>query len=381
MRVIITDCKYKMSLAPLWELHRAGYDTVCGEYADVPEKDLLGSRSGSCGALLRWPREDCAAKNIAAACSASDVILPVGRATLQSFAEHPELKEHNPFLVSDPDTLAWADDKARIWKLAEELDIPVPGTVFLPEGTAPEDFAAQVRYPCIIKYRNGEALGLKSYERYSIARSEDAFVRAYRRMDAISASPLIQDYLGGQDVGVAVVMDGQSRPVDFLCYVSDREYPLSGGPTCLCRTVFDRKLLRYACDLLQAIRFRGIAMLDFKGSVERPFLLEINPRLWGSAALAAVSGSTFFESDGKAAQGLAQPIDPETCTPSYRLNARMKFVPHCYMAVLSELKQGKIGAAGRDLCASLSPSVKDGVYLRGDSKPFFRYVSNLLSKG
>ena len=381
MRVVITDCKYKMSLAPLRELHEVGYETVCGEYDDVPDKLLLGSRSRSCGAVLKWSREGNAAENIAAACAEGDVILPVGRATLQSFAEHPELKVRNPFLVSDPDTLDLADDKSRIWALAGELGVPTPATVFLPEGSTPEDFAAQVRYPCIIKYRNGEALGLKSHERYSIARNEEEFVRAYRRMDAISPSPLIQDYLGGQDVGVAVVMDEDSRPVDFLCYVSEREYPLSGGPTCLCRTVFDRQLLRYACDLLQAIHFRGIAMLDFKGSVERPFLLEINPRIWGSAALAAVSGSTFFESYVKAAQGIAEPLDPDTCVPSYRLDARMKFMPHCYMAVLAELKQGRAGAAWHDLRASLSPAVKDGLYVRGDGKPFSRYISNLLSKG
>ena len=381
MRVVITDCKYKMSLAPLRELRAEGYDAVCGEYEDVPEKLWLGSQSRSCGAVLRWPRGETAAEGIAAACAPGDVILPVGRATLQSFAEHPELKERNPFLASDPDTLALADDKSRIWALAKELGIPAPGTVFLPEGIAPEDFAGQVRYPCILKYRNGEALGLKSHERYSIVRSEEGFAAAYRRMDAVSPLPLIQDYLGGQDVGVAVVMDENSRPVDFLCYVSDREYPLSGGPTCLCRTVFDRQLLRYACSLLQDIGFRGIAMLDFKGSAEQPFLLEINPRLWGSAALAAVSGATFFESYVKAALGEARPLDLDTCMPTYRLGVRMKFMPHCYLAALAELKQGRLGDAWRDLRAALAPSVKDGVYLRGDGKPFSRYLSNLLNKG
>ena len=370
-----------MALAPLRELRAAGYDAVCGEYEDVPEKLWLGSRSRSCGAALHWPRGGIAAEEIAAACAPGDVILPVGRATLQSFAEHPELKEHNPFLVSDPDTLALADDKSRIWALAKELGVPTPETVFLPEGMAPEDFAGQVRYPCILKYRNGEALGLKSHERYSIARSEAEFAAAYRRMNAVSTSPLIQDYLGGQDVGVAVVMDEHSRPVDFLCYVSDREYPLSGGPTCLCRTVFDRQLLRYACELLQAIGFRGIAMLDYKGSAERPLLLEIYPRVWGSAALAAVSGATFFESYVKASLGDAQPLDLDVCMPTYRLDARMKFMPHCYLAALAELKQGRPGDAWHDLRSALSPAVKDGIYLRGDGKPFFRYLSNLLSKG
>ncbi len=380
MRVVITDSKYKMALAPLRELHRAGYSVACGEYDDVPDHLLLATRSRCCAETLRWPRTDNAAAQIAAACSEGDVVLPVGRATLQSFAEHPEEQKRVHFCVADPASLAWADDKSRVWALARELGVPTPETVFVSEEADVRDFAREVRYPCIIKYRNGEALGLKSYERYSIARNEAEFVRAYTRMNAISAGPLIQDYLTGQDIGVAVVMDGQSRPVDFLCYVSEREYPLSGGPTCLCKPVFARQLLQYACALLGAISFRGIAMLDFKGTLERPCLLEINPRLWGSAALAEVSGATFFESYVQAALGQAQPLDLETCTPRYRLDARMKFMPHCFMAAAAELKQGKAGAALHDLSNSLRPGVRDGVYRRGDSAPFRRYAGNLLKK-
>lgn len=378
MRVIITDCKYKMAVPPARALRAAGYDVLCGDYADVPDKLRLASRSRSCGGELTWPRAENAAAAIAAACREGDVVLPVGRATLQSFAEHPELKDRVRFLTSAPETLAYADDKARVRALAEELGVPTPHTDFLPQGMSPAEFAPQVRYPCIIKYRNGEALGLKSHERYAIARDAAAFVREYTRMDAISPSPLIQDYLTGQDVGVAVVMDADSRPVDFLCYVSDREYPLSGGPTCLCRTVFDRKLLQYACDLLAAVRFRGIAMLDFKGSVERPFLLEINPRIWGSAALAEISHATFFESYVKAALGTARPLDLARCEPAYRVGARMKFAPHCFLAAAAQLRGGDRARGWRDLRASLSPSVRDGLFSCRDPQPFFRYFVNLL---
>ena len=376
MRVIITDSKYKMAVGPARQLHAVGYRVCCGDYDDIPESLLLASRSKSCDERLTWSRGGAPAAAIAAACAPGDVVLPVGRATLQSFAEHPALQQQLHFLVSAPEVLALADDKAKIHALAKELDIPVPHTDFLPAGVSPEVFAAQLHYPCIIKYRNGEALGLKSHERYAIARSAQDFVREYQRMDAVSPSPLIQSYLAGQDVGVAVVMDAHSRPVDFLCYVSDREYPLSGGPTCLCRTIFDRKLLRYACKLLCAISFRGIAMLDFKGSAAQPYLLEINPRIWGSAALSEIAGATFFESYVKAALGTAVPLDLDTCTPSYRLGARMKFMPHCFLAAAAELRAGRIGDAWSDLRSSVC--VRDGLFSCQDTRPFFRYFANLL---
>jgi predicted ATP-grasp superfamily ATP-dependent carboligase len=194
-----------------------------------------------------------------------------------------------------------------------------------------------------------------------------------------SGEILVQDYLTGQDVGAAIVMDENSRPVDFILYVSHREYPLSGGPTCLCETVFNRDLLKYASAILTQLKFQGIAMLDFKGSPEKPYLLEINPRIWGSAGLCHVSGSTFFQSYVKAAMGTAEPLDLDTCEPNYQVGARMKFVPHCFLAALSLMKKGRAGEALKDLGAALSPKVKDGLALRGDNSPFRRYMINLFS--
>ena len=233
-------------------------------------------------------------------------------------------------------------------------------------------------YPCILKYRDGEALGLKSWERYAVVKNKGEFLREYDRMRSVSPDLLIQRYLGGQDIGAAVVMDRQSRPVDFLLYVSELEYPLAGGPTCLCRTVFDRKLLGYACRILTELRFQGIAMLDFKGSLESPCLLEINPRVWGSAALAAVAGSTFFESYVKACLDQAEPLDLASCAPAYRLNARMKFTPHIFLAGAKELRAGKAREGLSHLAAGISSGVRDGVFAPGDRKPGIRYLKNLM---
>jgi predicted ATP-grasp superfamily ATP-dependent carboligase len=378
MKVIVTDCKYKMSLAPIRSLHDGGYEVVCGEYDDVPDKALLGSRS-KCGAgLLRYGRQT-PAQSIAALCDDGDVILPTGRVTLRSLGEHPELKSRVAFLASDPATLDRADDKAYIRELARRLDIPAPETFYQQPEETDEALAGRVNYPAIIKYKNGEALGLKSWERYTVASTPAELIAGLEKLRRRSDELLVQDYLTGQDVGAAVVMDDKSRPVDFILYVSDREYPLSGGPTCLCRTVFDRQLLKYACKILAELNFTGIAMLDFKGSPEQPYLLEINPRIWGSAALCHVAGSSFFTSYVKAAQGIGSPLDLDTCQPTYPVGARMKFVPHCLLAALSLLKQGRVGPAFHDVRAALSPKVRDGLAQRGDNRPFRRYLINLFT--
>ena len=73
-------------------------------------------------------------------------------------------------------------------------------------------------------------------------------------------------------------------------------------------------------------------MLDFKATKTGLFLLEVNPRLWGSAALATAAGASLFESWVQATMGQAELLDVSTCQPGYQLGVRMKFFPHCLLA-------------------------------------------------
>ena len=377
MRVLVTDSHYKMSLAPVRSLHEAGYHVACGDYDDIPDKLNLGAGSKCCQQVMRWARAERAAEEIAALCDKGDVILPVGRDTLRSFAARPELKQRVHFLTSDLETLDLADDKAAIAKLAKELDILVPETHDLTPQTDLAALADTLRYPAIVKYHNGEQMGLHSHERYTIVRDQAQFLQAYETMGKRSTALLVQDYLVGNDVGVAVVMDDHAQPVDFLCYVSKLEYPISGGPTCLCETFFDRKLLQDACKLLQAIGFKGIAMLDFKRSGDRSYLLEINPRVWGSASLAHICHASFFESYVRAAMGTATVLDVASCEPSYAIGAKMKFFPQCLVAAMKEFTGGHRRAAWSHGCSALSVSVRDGLFQCRDSKPYTRYLFNV----
>lgn len=376
MEIVITDIRYKMALAPLWSLEQAGYDVICGEYEDIPDEQCLGFYSKYCKKTIRWPRLPEPALAIAGACPAGSVVLPAGRETLRSFARHPSQRVR--VLVPPLEVLDRADDKQAVQQLAQSLGIATPVTYLRQPEESLSEMAGRLRYPVILKHRNGEALGLKSWQRYRIAWQPEQFPALYEELAAVAPQPVVQDYLTGRDVGVAMVMDAQSRPVDFFCYESQREYPLAGGPTCLCRTIMDRELVQDAARLLSALRFQGLAMLDFKAAPTGACLLEINPRLWGSAALATAAGSTLYESWYKATLGDHTPLDLATCVPGYTVGVRMKFFPHCLLAACKELGKGKPGAFFRDLGASLHPGIPDGVRLRGDRDPGRRYMKNLL---
>ena len=189
-----------------------------------------------------------------------------------------------------------ADDKNAICQIAKRIGVPTPFTTSISEHENVAAMADSVRFPCIIKYRNGELMGKKPKERYTVVHDRDAFIRAYTEMQMEDENPIASDYISGHDLGVAVVMNRMHEPVSFLCYESLREYPIQGGPTCYLRTIYSPRMVEYSIRLLQEIGFTGIAMLDFKGTPDNPYFLEINPRLWGSAAITYLSGCDFFES-------------------------------------------------------------------------------------
>jgi ATP-grasp domain-containing protein len=79
----------------------------------------------------------------------------------------------------------------------------------------------------------------------------------------------------------------------LFAYVRDREVPLSGGVSVVRRSIpLTPSLRRYTTALLGAIKWHGIAMVEFKydEATERYTLMEINGRFQASTALSLDAG-------------------------------------------------------------------------------------------
>lgn len=374
-----------MALGAIRELGKKDYKITAVDFESVPKNERLGffSKYTHQTAQVRED-EKLFVKDISLICqNERPVLIPTNRKSLNIVIDNSdELLNFCDFIVPDKETLLIADDKKKIAKVAKESLIPIPKTTSLEEHESVEEMSKAVHYPCIIKFRNGEAMGKKPFDRYKIVNNEDEFIKAYKKMHSEDEFPIASDYIGGNDIGVAVVMDKNSQPVDFICYESLREYPIEGGPSCYLKTVFDRNLLKYAVTLLQKINFKGIAMLDFKGTLESPFFLEINPRIWGSAPICDVSNSCFFESYVKAASGNSKPIDVDNCKPRYTLNKKMRFTPQSFACFLSLMKKSdnKSKVFKEYLLSFFDLQVSDGLFSFDDMLPYFKYLINFTKR-
>ena len=74
-----------------------------------------------------------------------------------------------------------------------------------------------------------------------------------------------------------------------------RENPPTGGASVCAVSIYDGKLLDYGRRLLDALNWHGVAMVEFKRDrlSGELYLMEINPKLWGSHDLAIASGMDF----------------------------------------------------------------------------------------
>ena len=381
--VLVTDTKYRMSLSPIWELAGKGYAVTAIGYEDVPANERLGFYSKLVSARELVTDESFCHRIGEIAKDSRPVLLPGNRRSLEHMIDNREhLMSYCDFLIPERQSLELADDKEAMYHVAQKIGVPVPTTTSLSEHESVSDMADCVRYPCIIKYRNGEVLGKKPADRYAVVLDRDTFIRTYERMHAIDPNPIASDYIEGHDLGVAVVMSRDQELIDFICYESLREYPIEGGPTCFLKTIYSKKLLDYSVRLLKEIRFTGIAMLDFKGTPEDPFFLEINPRLWGSAAITYISRSNFFESYVKGAQGIAEPMSTETAAPQYALGRKMRFTPQAIACFASHMKHSPhtMRIFLQYIRSLLDPTVRDGLFTLRDPMPYVKYIQNLMQR-
>ena len=227
----------------------------------------------------------------------------------------------------------------------------------------------------MLKYRNGEKLGLSAERRYTIARTPQEFIRRYDTMHDVQPPVIVQEYIPGSGLGVSVLMDAQHRPVRVFCHRRTREYPASGGPSTACRSDWFPALAEHAVRLLAALRFVGFAMVEFKGSPQNAQLLEINPRLWGSYPLAPLSGAGLADAYVKTLYGVEP---PKTIRCRYTEGVRMQYFINDCLAGLGYLGRGRPDMTFGVLRDALSPKVRGGIFSRHDLKGSFFYLKSLM---
>ncbi|MBV8206224.1 MAG: ATP-grasp domain-containing protein [Acidobacteria bacterium] len=239
-----------------------------------------------------------------------DLIIPATEVSLLCFAgpDAPaELRERA--MLAPREGLRTALSKEATWQAARELSIPTPASVVVRMGARPP-----AEFPVVLKPVHSKTLqGEHTLEhRVVIARNAEQWAAALEAKPELDFQQ--QEYVAGRGVGIECLLEhGQLR----WAFAHERvhEYPLTGGGSSYRKSIpLPQDLLDMSRRLLGRLRWHGVAMVEFKVTESgAAYLVEINPRFWGSLALAIDAGVDFPA--GLLMLATGQPLPPQ---PAYR---------------------------------------------------------------
>ncbi len=377
MTAIITDVKYRMSLALIRTLGEKKVKIIACESEKCRNNKSsppLGFYSKHCSESVYLSEENYA-DELYALCERvyhedgeRPSLITVGAATTALISSMSDrFFEVCNFMAPTVSELDRLNDKAAMAKLALEVEVPVPH----------EYTVENAEFPCVIKPVCGEKLGLTAKDRYVIARNSSELNDAVARFSAYDTELVIQEYLSGGGYGCSVfALDGQV--LSYICHKRIREYPISGGPSACCISLYDDRLIKYAEALTKSVGFSGIAMFEFKADAEgMPRFLECNPRIWGSFPLVRVAGGGMIL---RWFSVLCESAPDEFFEIKDFKERKMHFVVSDLLAAVSYLKKGRIGKFFAVIFDCLNPFVREGLFEFRDPKPFFVYFKGLFNR-
>jgi biotin carboxylase len=192
-----------------------------------------------------------------------------------------------------PDVTGWQRCMLRDkYALSEHLaarGVDAPRQCRLTRGDDLAALAREIGLPLVLK----GAIGVGG-ARVRIIETAAELTRVVRRAWSIGGEWGVQELIEGPTVLFGGVFhDG--RPLRIYAGDKLEQYPLRTGPAIRLRSVADPGLLALGARVIRELRWTGFASVDFiRRHDGRYVFLEVNPRLWGSAAAARAAGVDLF---------------------------------------------------------------------------------------
>jgi predicted ATP-grasp superfamily ATP-dependent carboligase len=297
--ILVLDGEQRSALAVVRSLGRRGYPVHVGSNAGNPLAG--GSRYAASEHPLPDPVSDPAgyARAVLALVrqTGARVLFALSDAATLSVLEHRDRLGDVAVPSGDLDHFRRAADKQFVLRLASAIGIDVPPQWIVDRPGAPLPPVPAASYPLVLKPARSVAGESGPRIKVGVTYASDP-PELHRRLEALAplAYPvLLQQRVTGPGIGVFLLRWNGSIRAAFA-HRRLREFPPSGGVSVACESIpLPEALGAQATALLEALEWQGVAMVEFKQDLRsgRFFLMEVNPRFWGSLQLAIDAGVDF----------------------------------------------------------------------------------------
>jgi len=335
MRVLVTDARLGPSYIVMRSLYKKGVKiTAAGE------KGRLNSvfYSKFCRDRVLYPspdtNEEAFVKVMLKLAKKHELLIPIHERTIVPISKRLEIfNKITKVPIPTYEILRNALDKAKTLNVAKSIGVPIPQTYFVHDLSGIKRLSKRLKYPVVIKFRYEIFV---SPPRYVYAYSPQELVAKYQIMHKKHKYPIIQELVPGTGYGFFALLNERSKPIAMFCHKRIREYPITGGPSTFCESVYEPTIIKYGLNILKSIKWYGVAMVEFRldhrdGKFK---LMEVNPRFWGSLPLAIASGVDFPYLLCQMALG--QSTEPRN---SYKLDIKCRFLFNDSLALIQALRE------------------------------------------
>ncbi len=286
-KVLLTDGDYKNCLAAVRSLGRNKVTSwVLGESSEP-----MGACSKYCAGyfLAGRPTDPGFVDNLEAILKENkfDVLLPIGFDSSKSIIKNKaRLAEWVKIPTVDYDKFLVAGKKDLTVAFAAKLGIKTPHTY---EIHAAGDLEAINTFPVVLKPAQ-ESGGV--YYAQNAAELKSIHQKLSGEQASPADWPLVQEYVPGNNGYGFYAFYWQGELITSYMHQRMHMYPRTGGASTMARTYFDEPLFQQGQRLLDKLDWHGVAMVEFKKHELNGeyYLMEVNPKYWGSLDLALAAG-------------------------------------------------------------------------------------------
>jgi protein-tyrosine-phosphatase/predicted ATP-grasp superfamily ATP-dependent carboligase len=269
-----------------------------------------------------------------------------------------------------PDIVARVLEKNSTLDAARSLGLDMPATYDLQNRDSYASTRSTLAFPLVAKPKNHSGRGGVRIRYIADAAALEALIREEPQF---SATYLVQQFVAGSGVGVAVLMQDGVPKATFV-HRRVKELPAAGGVSVVSEGIPpEPALVEKAVALLRAVAWEGVAFVEFRRAPDgTDWLMEINGRYWGTLSTAIAAGVDFPYYQWQSVHGIA--LEPER---SYATGVRVRWTRGAILRLRERLfERPGFGTVRRDsreelrsFWSDFSPPVKSALWSSRDPIP------------
>lgn len=293
MKVLVTNGEYKHTLAAVRSLNQHGVDVFVTSnykgaqsfYSRHKKKKFVTTKPEKEKAYIKDLNRIVRDERI-------DVVLPIGFNSVYAISGNLDKFKDCDVPLQAREKIQAVSNKWEVMKFAKEVSAPIPDTISV--DNKKDEQLKDLIYPVVVKGDEGSAFISYCNNRKQASCDIAKLLSLYKKRGKNNSSIIVQEYIPGTGYGYFGLFDNGKELANFQ-HKRLREFPTSGGSSSKAISVKERSLGEIGKKLLSKLDWHGVAMVEVKKDKRdgKFKLMEINPKFWGSLALAIKCGVDF----------------------------------------------------------------------------------------